>query len=102
MPRVCFVIAACLAGLASLPSAAAATPIVMTTDFILDNARSHFNGFEGIPNEGRSSTVGSGPYIEDNIRVEQFPEASYNIVSNFGISWKGFTGNNAWYAGGNN
>lgn len=42
-----------------------------TTDFIADGTRSHFNGFESIPNDGLHYTGGAGPYAEGGISVQQ-------------------------------
>jgi hypothetical protein len=65
--------------LCAASSLAFATPVVHTTDFIADNARTHFNGFEAIPNatlpeftqEASFFTGGNGPYVEGGIRVRQ-------------------------------
>lgn len=59
---------ACLVSLVS-PAANAIT--LHTSDFINDASRANFNGFESIQNDGMFYTGGSGPYIEDGIKVEQ-------------------------------
>lgn len=73
-----------------------ATPILHTSDFIDDASRSHFNSFEKIPNDGLLYTGGSGPYIEDGIRVEQINGDSGNNIM---ISYDpgGRDGRYAWY-----
>ena len=45
--------------------------VVHTSDFIPDGSRTHFNGFEAIPNDGTFYTGGNGPYAEGGITVEQ-------------------------------
>lgn len=55
----------------SLISFAAQAITLHTSDFINDATRTNYNGFESIPNDGMFYTGGSGPYIEDGIKVEQ-------------------------------
>ena len=79
---------------------AQATPVVYTSDFIADGDRSHFNGFESIPNDGVHFTGGSGPYTEDTISVRQVngdPGNDIWVTSNF---WSGFQGSRGWYPDG--
>lgn len=56
---------------ALLASGAAHAVVMHSSDFIPDGARTHFNGFENIPNDGTFFTGGSGPYSEGGIKVEQ-------------------------------
>ena len=57
-----------LAVLALTPAAAFAAIVLHTSDFIADNARSNFNGFEAIaPLSG--STYPNGSYTEDGVTV---------------------------------
>jgi hypothetical protein len=58
--------------------------IVHTNDFIDDSTRSHFNGFESIPNVKGIYTGGHGPYVEDGIVVEQ--------ITNEGNIWVTMSG----------
>ena len=69
--------------------------VVHTTDFISNENRTHFNGFESIENNGVFYT-GSGPYTHDSIQVEQVNPSGYGIwvTANF---WSGFEGAFAWY-----
>ena len=67
-----------------------------TSDFIADGSRSHFNGFESIPNSLNLYTGGSGPYIEDSIQVQQIngdPGNSIMVEAFF----SGSQGNYGWY-----
>src|SRR5690349_15855768 len=63
-----YLVAACLA--VTPAGAAAAQPVVHTTDFIQNANRSQFNGFESFP-YGSSFYESNGPYVEDTISVEQ-------------------------------
>jgi PEP-CTERM motif-containing protein len=79
--------------------AANGAPVLQRTDFIPDATRSHFSGFESIPNNGTFYTGGSGPYVEDGIRVRQVngdPGNDIWIHCSCGV----FEGNNAWYPNG--
>jgi hypothetical protein len=89
-------------------SFAFATPIVHTTDFIPDNARTHFNGFEAIPNstlppftpEASFYTGGNGPYVEGGISVRQVNGDDGNdIWVNVGMGGV-YEGSRAWYPNG--
>ena len=77
-----------------------AGPIVNTSDFINDGTRSHFNGFENIPNDGTFYTGGSGPYTEDTIQVQQINGNPGNSIWIDNSSWSGFEGSHAWYPNG--
>ena len=73
---------------------------IHTSDFIADGLRTHFNGFESIPNDGTLFSGGSGPYVEDSISVEQIngePGDDIWVTSSF---WPGFTGAFGWYPNG--
>jgi hypothetical protein len=73
-----------------------ATPIVHTSDFIDDANRSHFNSFENIPSKNGLYNGGSGPYIEDGIRVEQINgDAGDSILVNYDPG--GRDGQYSWY-----
>ena len=76
--------------------------VVHTTDFIVDSNRSHFNGFESIPNDGIHFTGGSGPYTEDSIVVQQINGDPGNSiwVRCTGCLGSAFQGNFAWYPDG--
>ena len=79
---------------------ARAAIVVHTTDFIADANRSHFNGFESIPNDGLFFTGGSGPYTEDTIQVQQInPRLAIWVTSNW---WTGSEGSFGWYPNGGN
>lgn len=76
-----------------------ATPVLHTSDFIADVTRSNFNGFEAIPNDGTLYTGGSGPYVEDGIRVEQINgDIGNDIWVNCGCGT--YEGNHSWYPNG--
>lgn len=84
----------------AIAAPAQASIIVHTTDFINNGSRSHFNGFENIPNDGVSFTGGSGPYTEDTIQVTQAngdPGNDIWVTSSF---WVGFEGAFGWYPNG--
>lgn len=76
--------------------------VVHRVDFIDDAQRTHFNGFEGLP-DGPSTLQTNYTYIEDGVRVEQVVNLSYydsspqitiaNLVG-------GQEGANAWYPNG--
>ena len=68
-----------------------------TSDFIADGSRTHFNGFESIPNDGTLFTGGSGPYVEDSISVEQINGEAGNDIWVTSSFWPGFTGARGWY-----
>lgn len=86
------------AGLASL-SAAHAAPIVYTSDFIADNTRTGFNGFEAMgPLDGNLLYPGgNGPYQEAGIVVEQV-NGENSTWSSF--IFNGMQGTRAWYPNG--
>ncbi len=93
-------IATCALVMGLLPVAAGAAPIVFTTDFIANGTRTHFNGFEAIPNDGTFYTGGNGPYLEDAIQVEQINgDAGNEIWVNY-TSAAGFEGSYGWYPNG--
>jgi hypothetical protein len=72
---------------------------VHTADFIPDASRSHFNGFELIPNNGTFFTGGGGPYTEDTIQVQQINgDPPNDIWVTFGF-W-GSLGSFSWYPSG--
>ena len=70
-----------------------------TSDFIDDASRSNFNGFEAIPNDGATYTGGSGPYIEDGVKVEQINGDRGNDIA---VIYSGGTyeGSYSWYPNG--
>lgn len=72
---------------------------VHTTDFINDGDRSNFNGFESIPTNGSVFANGSGPYVEDNISVEQINGDPGNSIWTSYNTWAGASGN-TWYPNG--
>lgn len=76
--------------------------ITHTSDFIADGSRTHFNGFESIPVSGSQYTGGSGPYVEDTIRVQQINgDAGNDIYALY--TWAGNGGIRSWYpSGGDN
>jgi hypothetical protein len=87
-------------------SFAFATPIVHTSDFIPDNARTHFNGFEAIPTVAVGTggpyyfyAGGNGPYVEDGISVRQVNgDAGNDIwVNGGGLIYEG---SRSWYPNG--
>lgn len=83
----------------SMAGSAQAAVVVHTTDFIADATRSHFNGFEAIPNNGTIFTGGAGPYSEGGISVSQVHGNQGNSI------WvtylpTGTAGNHAWYPNG--
>lgn len=74
---------------------------IHTSDFIQDDDRAYFNGFEGLPDS--PNTTMDYVYTEDNIRVEQI--VNPNIYDQFPQIWvagvpDGPEGNNAWYPNG--
>jgi hypothetical protein len=73
--------------------------IVHTSDFIADGGRSHFNGFEAIPNDGAFYTGESGPYTEDNITVSQVNGDPGNQIA-IDYLWTGTQGIRSWYPSG--
>ncbi len=78
------------------PALSLAIPIVHTSDFIDDATRSHFNSFESIPSTNGMYNGGSGPYIEDGIRVEQINgDAGDSILVNYDPG--GRDGRYSWY-----
>jgi PEP-CTERM motif len=93
---------------------AIAAPItVYTSDFIPDNTRTNFNGFENLPLPGTANVDSEGVmyfqkqadayYVEDGIRVEQ-----YYVKNNMGIDGYGIwtthpdppEGKRSWYPSG--
>ena len=86
--------------LALFAGAAHALPIVHNSDFIADGTRSHFNGFETIPNDGTFFTGGAGPYIEDTIAVEQISGDGGNDIWVSSSFWAGFQAARGWYPNG--
>lgn len=91
-------LAACLLVFAAAQQAQASI-IVETADFISDNDRTHFNGFEAIANDGTFYTGGSGPYVEDLIQVQQINGDPGNSIWVNYASWAGAHGH-AWYPSG--
>ena len=80
----------------AVPSQAAI--VVHTSDFIADGTRTHFNGFESIPNDGQFFTGGAGPYTEDTIQVQQINGDPGNAISVVVTTvWTGFQGSYSWY-----
>lgn len=78
------------------PAVSFALPIVHTSDFIDDAARSHFNSFENISSTNGMYNGGSGPYVEDGIRVEQINgDAGDSILVNYDPG--GRDGRYSWY-----
>jgi hypothetical protein len=72
--------------------------VIYNSDFIADDSRSYFNGFEGLPDSPH--TTMDYVYIENNIRIEQVVNPS--IYDQFPQIWvagvpDGPEGNNAWY-----
>jgi len=72
--------------------------VIYNSDFIVDDNRSYFNGFEGLPDT--PTTTMDYVYSENNIRVEQ--TVNPNIYDQFPEIWvadvpDGPEGNNAWY-----
>ena len=72
--------------------------VIYNSDFIADDSRSYFNGFEGLPDS--PNTTMDYVYIENNIKVEQVVNPS--IYDQFPQIWVaavpgGPEGNNAWY-----
>jgi hypothetical protein len=65
-----------------------------STDFIADGTRTHFNGFEGLPNTASAPPL----YIEDSIRVEQINGEGNDIWSVY-TGW-GAEASRAWYPNG--
>lgn len=70
-----------------------------TTDYIADGSRTHFNGFENVPNDGTHFSGGNGAYIEDSISVQQVNGEGANSI------WVtylpgGTQGSRAWYPDG--
>jgi hypothetical protein len=70
---------------------------VHNSDFIADGSRSHFNGFEAVPNNGTHYTGGNGPYTEDSISVEQVNGQGVTWVT---FVWPGSQGDYSWYPDG--
>ena len=66
------------------------TIIIHTNDFIDDSERTHFNGFEGMPN----TNSWTQPYSEDNIKVEQI--GSGIIMTTYEMNG-GIEGHRSWY-----
>jgi hypothetical protein len=96
MKKITLAIAAMACFMAGSTQAAIVTH---STDFIADATRSHFNGFEAIPNDGIHYTGGSGAYSEGGISVLQGnPDAGNTIWINYRPT--GVTGNHAWYPDG--
>jgi hypothetical protein len=69
------------------------------SDFIADGSRSHFNGFEAIPNNGSVYTGGNGPYTEDLISVAQINGDAPNDIYVGSGFWPGSQGR-IWYPNG--
>jgi hypothetical protein len=67
-----------IAILALLPSVAFAAISVHTTDFIPDNTRTNFNGFEAIGPQLSNNTFTGGTYTEDGITVENLVPGGVN------------------------
>jgi len=72
--------------------------LIHTSDFIADDNRSYFNGFEELPDS--PNTTMNYVHSENNIRVEQIVNTS--IFDQFPQIWvsdvpDGPEGNNAWY-----
>jgi len=89
-------LAALLLLVVAVPSQAAIG--VHTSDFIADGTRTHFNGFESIPNDGQFFTGGAGPYTEDTIQVQQINGDPGNAISVVVTTvWTGFQGSYSWY-----
>ncbi len=83
--------------LASVCTLSWGAPTVHFSDFISDGARTNFNGFEGIPNDGTHFTGGSGPYVEGGISVQQIngdPGNDIWVTYTFGGQHQG---NFSWY-----
>ncbi len=94
-----FIVVACVAVLCAAAEQVMAMPIVHTSDFINDGTRSHFNGFEGIPNDVVFFTGGAGPYTEDTIQVQQINgDPPNDILVVFSRPFK--QGNYLWYPNG--
>ena len=72
--------------------------VVHTADFISNGTRTHFNGFEGIANDGIFYTGGS-LYTHDTIQVEQVNSSGDGIWVTSGF-WAGFEGDFGWYPNG--
>jgi hypothetical protein len=78
-----------------------ADPVLISSDYIDDSLRTHFNGFENIPTTVRTLphlvySGGAGPYVEDGISVQQLNGDSGNDIlvnSSFLI----YEGNRSWY-----
>jgi hypothetical protein len=72
--------------------------VIYTADFIADESRDYFNGFEGLPDS--PNTTMDYIYAENNIRVEQIVNPI--LYDPFPQIWvagvpDGPEGNNAWY-----
>ncbi len=89
----------CLALLMIAAGQVQAAFVVHTTDFIANGSRSHFNGFENIPNDGVFYTGGAGPYTEDTIAVQQV-NATSPIWVTYSSGLSSLEGNFAWYPNG--
>lgn len=90
-------LALCATALAT--SAVLAAPVLHTVDFIADGTRTHFNGFEAIPNNGTFFLGGSGPYTEDGVTVRQVNgDAGNDIWVTFDPGAK--EGRFSWYPNG--
>jgi hypothetical protein len=66
-------------------------------DFIDDDSRTHFNGFEAITAVNGFYTGGSGPYVEDTIAVQQVNGDAGNDMWVTFRYWEGSQGGFAWY-----
>jgi len=85
------------AGLGLFCAAPAQAATIYLVDFIPDGSRSHFNSFEGIPNDGTHYTGGAGPYIEDGISVRQ---VNGNPGNDIWVGWFTPDGTKGWYPDG--
>lgn len=68
--------------------------VVHTTDFIPDNLRSNYNGFESMPDGGSNAPS----WLEDGILVEQINGLGNNIWTT--CSQCGIVGTRSWYPNG--
>lgn len=80
--------------LSALSLAAAAAPVLDTSDFIA--SPTHFNGFEAIPNDGTFYTGDAGPYVEDGVRVTQIGGQPNDIW----VTLARLEGRHSWYPNG--
>lgn len=83
---------AAMLGVLSL--AAAAAPVLDTSDFIVSPM--YFNGFEAIPNDGTFYTGDAGPYVEGGVRVTQIDGQANDIW----VQLAQLEGLHSWYPNG--